>query len=139
MIKLCTGLVAALLVATSVPTLAQTISYADAIGRLGSNCSQDIAKYCAKVNLGNGRVQQCITQNQANVSPACRATIAEVDRLLKLRAEARRVVIKVCERDMGRLCQGIQPGDGNMLECILKAQRSASQSCNQAITDAGYR
>jgi hypothetical protein len=127
------------LVATSTISLAQTIGYADAIGRLATGCGQDIAKNCAKVNLGNGRIQQCLSQNQAKVSGGCRATIAEVQRLLQLRAEARRVVIRVCDPDMRRLCQGVQPGDGNMLECMLKAQRSASQSCNQAITDAGYR
>lgn len=139
MIRLCAGIAALVLIGTGAPSLAQTIGYADAISRLATNCGQDIAKHCAKVNLGNGRIQQCLSQNQAKVSGGCRATITEVQRLLQLRTEARRVVIRVCDADMKRLCQGVQPGDGNLLECLMKAQRSTSQSCNQAITDAGYR
>jgi hypothetical protein len=139
MIRMCAAIAALVLAGTSTSSLGQTIGYADAIGRLATGCGQDIAKYCAKVNLGNGRIQHCLTQNQAKISGGCRATITEVQRLLQLRAEARRVVIRVCDADMRRLCQGVQPGDGNMLECLLKADRRTSQSCNQAITDAGYR
>lgn len=139
MITRLAGMTALILVGITAPSLAQTVGYADAIDRLARSCNQDIAKHCSKVNLGGGRVQQCLTQNQAKISTGCRSTIAEVQNLLQLRAEARRVVIRVCDADMKRLCQGVQPGDGNMLECILKAQRSVSQSCNQAVTDAGYR
>jgi len=37
------------------------------------------------------------------------------------------------------LCSGVQSGDGNLLECFLKAERHANAQCRQAVTDAGYR
>jgi hypothetical protein len=37
------------------------------------------------------------------------------------------------------LCGSVQKGDGQILECMILAQRSVSAKCNQAITDAGYR
>ena len=139
MIKLYAGLTALILIGGSAPAVAQTIGYAEAIGRLSISCGKDIQQFCKKANLGGGRVQQCLDQNQAKVSAACRAASAEVKVLLQKRADARRQVLKVCEIDMRRRCPDVQPGDGNILECILKAERSVSSQCNQAVTNAGYR
>jgi hypothetical protein len=137
--KLYAGLVVAFVMSGSVPLAAQTIGYAEAIDRLSVACGKDIDRHCKKVNLGGGRVQQCLTQNQAKVSVGCRAAVADVAILLQKRAAARSNVLKVCDVDMRRLCPGVQVGDGNLLECFFKAERSASPACRQAVTDAGYR
>jgi hypothetical protein len=101
-------------------------------------CGKDIDKYCKKTNLGGGRVQQCLGQNQASVSARCKATVTEVRDLLQKRAEARVAVLRVCDVDIRRLCAGIQPGDGNLMECFYKARRNMSAQCQQAVVDAGY-
>jgi hypothetical protein len=118
---------------------AQTIGYAEAIDLLSANCGKDIATYCGKENLGGGRVQRCLAQNQGKISPRCKAATAEVVALIRKREAARQAVPKVCERDIGRLCSGVQAGDGNLLECFMKAEARASAPCRQAVTDAGYR
>ena len=118
---------------------AQTIGYAEAIDLLAANCGKDIATYCGKANLGGGRVQRCLAQNQAKISANCKAASVEVVALLQKRAAARQAVLKVCEADIGRLCSGVQPGDGNLLGCFLKAEARANPQCRQAVTDAGYR
>ena len=140
MTRLYPALVLSLLIgsASSIAT-AQTIGYAEAIDRLAANCGTDINKHCKAVNLGGGRIQSCLDQNQAKVSGQCRATIVEVRELLQKRAAARVYVLKACDVDARRLCPGVQPGDGNLLECFFKAERSASPQCRQAVTDAGYR
>lgn len=139
MIKLFAGAIALLLVAGAGPATAQTIGYAQAIDRLAVACGKDIGQYCKTVNLGGGRVQQCLSQNQAKVSPGCRTTQTEVMALLQKRAAARNYVLQACDIDMRRLCPGVQPGDGNLLECFFKAEQRASAQCRQAVTDAGYR
>ena len=118
---------------------AQTIGYAQAIDLLAANCGKDIAAFCARENLGGGRVQRCLVQNQAKVSSRCKAASVEVEGLLQKRAAARQAVLRVCESDIGRLCSGVQPGDGNLLGCFLKAEGRISAQCRQAVTDAGYR
>jgi hypothetical protein len=137
--RLLAALAASMVVATAVPAAAQTIGYAEAIDRLAVRCGKDIDQFCKKVNLGGGRVQQCLSQNQAKVSSGCKVAFAEVASLLQKRADARSYVLKVCDADIRRLCQGVQPGDGNLLECFFKAERNASPQCRQAVTDAGYR
>lgn len=139
MIKLYAGAVALLIVAGAGPTAAQTIGYAQAIDRLAVACGKDIGQYCKTVNLGGGRIQQCLNQNQAKVSAGCRATTAEVMSLLQKRAAARSYVLQACDVDIRRLCPGVQPGDGNLMECFFKAEQRASPQCRQAVTDAGYR
>ena len=67
---------------------AQSIGYADAIGQVGMSCSRDIDKSCKKLNLGGGRISQCLEQNQT-VSPACKATVTSLKVLLTTRAQAR--------------------------------------------------
>ena len=137
--KLYAGLVVAFVLAGSAPLVAQTIGYAEAIDRLSVACGKDIDRHCKKVNLGGGRVQQCLTQNRAKVSAGCRSAVPDVTILLQKRAAARSSVLKVCDVDMRRLCVGVHAGDGNLLECFFKAERNASPACRQAVTDAGYR
>jgi outer membrane protein OmpA-like peptidoglycan-associated protein len=83
-------------------------------------------------------VQQCLERNQANVSPQCKATIKQVVTLISNRAVARASVHRICERDILRLCSGIQPGDANLLECYSHVEQNVTPACRKVIEDAGY-
>ena len=133
------GLILCWLVAGAAPAGAQTIGYAEAIDLLAANCGKDIATHCGQANLGGGRVQRCLVQNQARISGRCKTANVEVVTLLRKREAARQAVLKVCEPDIRRLCAGVVAGDGNLLECFLKAEARANAQCRQAVTDAGYR
>ena len=117
---------------------AQTIGYAEALDSLAGRCHQDISKFCSKVNLGNGKVADCLEQNWSKVSKACKTANSTVATLIKKRTAARQSVPKVCELDRLRLCSGVQPGDANLMECFYKTRSNVSQACRQAIEDAGY-
>ncbi len=117
---------------------AQTIGYADALGRLGTSCSSDIAKFCKNEPLGGGRIRQCLQRNRASVSPGCTGSIAALSSLLVKRAAARAAVPRVCDVDIKRRCSGIQQGDGNLMECFYKTKQNISAACQQAVADAGY-
>jgi OmpA-OmpF porin, OOP family len=127
-----------LLIAYTERLNAQTIGYAEAVGRVATSCGADIDKFCKKSDLGGGRVQQCLDQNQASVSPQCKVTVVELAALLKKRALARASVARICDADIRRLCAGIQSGDGNLMECFYKARRNVSAKCQQAVSDAGF-
>src|SRR5262245_3201117 len=114
---------------------AQTIGYAEAVARLGASCGKDINQLCKNVGLGGGRIQQCLGRNQAAVSPACNAAVADLAVLLRKRAAARAAVVRVCERDIRALCSGVQAGDGNLMECFYKAKQHISAPCQGAWAD----
>jgi OOP family OmpA-OmpF porin len=132
------ALAASLLFAGADRLHAQTIGYAEALDALAVSCGKDIGKFCRQANLGGGRIADCLERNQANVSPRCKATAFETAQLLKKRAAARAAVISLCELDRLQFCGGIEPGDGNLIECFYKAQRNIRPACRQAIADAGY-
>jgi outer membrane protein OmpA-like peptidoglycan-associated protein len=117
---------------------AQTIGYADAIDRLAVNCGKDIEKFCKKEPLGGGRIRQCLQQNRALVAPSCMAAMNELTTLLQKRVAARAAIDGACERDRLRLCSGIKPGDGKLLECFSKVKQNVSAACRQMVADAGY-
>jgi OOP family OmpA-OmpF porin len=124
--------------ATTGTAVAQTVGYAEAFDHFAVGCGKDIDKYCKKTDLGGGRVQQCLDQNQASVSASCKSTISELRVQIQKRTAARAAVMRVCERDILRLCGGIQPGDGNLIECFYKVRRNTSAQCQRAVADAGY-
>lgn len=128
----------AFLFAATASAQAETIGYAEALNHVGTACGQDIAKHCKAMDLGGGRVQQCLEQNRSQVSPACMATVNNLRALLIKRAEARAAVPRICDVDIRRLCAGVQPGDGNLMECFYKAKRNVSAACQRAVSDAGY-
>lgn len=117
---------------------ADTISYADAITTFSKDCGSDIQKLCKGLNLGNGRIADCLSENSARVSPTCKSTYAGIFQSIQRREEAQASYTKVCQRDMARRCSGVK-GDGHVLACLIKAEKHVGDGCNQAITDAGWR
>jgi outer membrane protein OmpA-like peptidoglycan-associated protein len=136
--KLAKVALAAILLAWSQSTDAQTIGYAEAIDQFALSCSKDIARFCKQTNLGGGRIQRCLDQNQGAVSASCKANLSSLQELLQKRAAARTAVLRVCDADIRRMCTGVQMGDGNLMECFYKAKRSMSAQCQQTVADAGY-
>jgi outer membrane protein OmpA-like peptidoglycan-associated protein len=132
------ALATAALLTCGLPLRAQTIGYAEAVGHLGVTCGADIDKLCKNENLGGGAVQRCLEINQAAVSPQCKASIVQLTTLLRIRSAARASVARICDADRQRLCAGIEPGDGNLMECFEKTKRNVSAKCRQAVADAGF-
>jgi hypothetical protein len=117
---------------------ADTISYADAVTTLAQSCGADIKKVCSGLNLGNNAITDCLQKNSAKVSPTCTSTLAGVIASIKQRQAAQIAYYTVCKRNMATTCKGVK-GDGNMLSCLIKAERMTGPKCTQAITDAGWR
>lgn len=132
-------LAAALLAGSVAGAQAQTMSYAQAAGLLAKSCGKDITKLCPNVNLGNGKLVDCMEKQISKVSAQCKADYATATASIAKRDAAQDSIAQVCGRDAAQLCPGMVPQDGNLLSCLLKATNVVSAACNQAITDAGYR
>ncbi len=126
-------------VGLAAPAAAQTVGYADAIKILGASCGNDINKYCKNVNIGSNRIQECLIKNSAKLTNKCKTDYVLVYVLLEKRFRAQQAVARICDRDIQTRCKLVKPGRGNVLKCMLKAEKSVGKVCNQAITDAGYR
>lgn len=133
------GLAAAALTAGIAAASAQTMSYSDAGALLAQSCGKDIEKYCAKVNLGDGALRDCLMGANSKVNPQCVADYQTVVASLTKRAAAQASVAKLCRNDVARHCQGMVPGDAHFLSCLNASYRVVTAACNQAIVDAGWR
>ena len=72
------GLAAAMVVAAVpfVPSHAQAPQVTQAEGRaIYLACRQDIQRYCANVQRGEGRIAMCMRDNEQNLSPSCKAAV----------------------------------------------------------------
>jgi hypothetical protein len=127
-----------LLMLGSAGAQAQTMSFEQAGAIILNSCGADINKHCRNANLGSGGVRNCLISNPS-VSRECISEISRVIGAVQKRAQARQSVLQICDADIRRLCGSVQAGDGQILECMLTAQRGTGARCNQAITDAGYR
>jgi hypothetical protein len=45
------------------------------VGTRHGVCSADIQKFCENVERGKGKVRECLTQHEADLSPACKTRI----------------------------------------------------------------
>jgi hypothetical protein len=108
-----TRLLALLLVATSLPALAE------------DPCAAEAARLCSKAR-GEAALLGCLRSQEKELAPACRA---ELSALLAIAEEYG----QDCEADARRLCAATPPGEGRLLRCLKDQESFLSQSCQGAI------
>lgn len=118
---------------------AQTMSYAEAGALIAKSCGPSIEKYCSKLNIGSGQVQQCLQDNKANVPAQCFADYAAVVASITKRVAAQGEAYKVCENDIRQFCPGVKPGDAQILDCLNASTKVVRPACKQVILDAGWQ
>ncbi len=117
---------------------APTVSFTESLQMLAKDCGTEIDTHCAGVNLGNNRLKNCLSRNQASLPAVCRDTYGRVFTLIDRRAQARNSLLKRCEADAKKLCSDAQKDDGSVIECLLSAKR-VGWRCSQALTEANFR
>jgi len=127
-----TGLISvAILISATNSNVAQAQSTKGRAAALA--CGQELKKQCSGVPMGvpfgvpvqPTNVLLCLQKNQAELPTRCRALANNV--------------VRRCDRDAARLCQGVVAGQGNILGCLTTARRSVSSRCNAALDAAFLR
>ena len=122
------------------PASAETMKFEDGAAMLGASCAKDIETNCRGVNLDPTRLKDCLNRNQDVLSPQCKTDFGRAFEAIQKRVAARAAVTKLCERDVAKLCGGIDKADrGKALECLIAGPRGMGINCNKAVVEAGYR
>jgi hypothetical protein len=58
---------------------AELEQFAAAVTHVAVECADDLEKYCAEVELGEGRVGTCLLEHKEEVTDACRQAIADTE------------------------------------------------------------
>lgn len=92
-------------------------------------CAQDAARLCKGVEPGEGRIAKCMKAHENELSPACKARIAEFREEAK---EAR----DACQEDVQKNCKDVKPGGGRILQCLKAHESALSPQCREKLAEA---
>lgn len=132
------GAAACALILSAGAASAQTMSFADAGALIAKNCGPSIERFCSKDNVGTGQIQACLMQHQDQVPQACFDSLQSAGVSLDKRMAAQEAAGKACNADARQYCQGVKPGDANLLDCLQTAAKVVNATCKQTLTDAGW-
>ncbi|QJD29166.1 cysteine rich repeat-containing protein [Methylococcus geothermalis] len=92
-------------------------------------CSDEIAKYCKNLRIGGGRIQNCLKEHKAQLSPACQSG-------LEASLARHREIQAACGADVERLCKDVRPGKGRVANCLKEHHRQVSSACKDVLAAA---
>jgi Cysteine rich repeat len=87
-------------------------------------CAEDAAKLCQGVKPGGGAIARCLKEHSNELSPACKKNIAKAKKKVREFKEA-------CKDDAQRLCEGIKPGGGKIVQCLKQHEDELSADCKE--------
>ena len=93
---------------------------------LKSMCSVEIEKFCGGVQLGGGRIGECLLSREAELSEKCRSAMNDSFER-----------IKACAEDREKFCGDVKPGGGRPRVCMSLHQDKLSAECKAALIRAG--
>lgn len=85
-------------------------------------CAGDIQSLCQGIPAGGARIYYCLKSNWNNLSDGCKATFDQANQL------AREVSLD-CQADVFSWCQGVPPGQGRILSCLISHYDDLSSGC----------
>lgn len=105
-------------------------------------CQPDLARYCASRG-GAKEGMECLLDHQQDVTDSCYAAMkqrmqspqeAPQETAAPATAPARGGM-QACQADLKKLCQGVQPGGGRLVKCLLDQQPSLSDACYSTLAE----
>ena len=85
-------------------------------------CESEVREFCEGVSPGAGRVAKCLYEHNDDLSKACKR---QTDKLLVHTLE----VHVDCIDDAERFCDGVEPGEGRVGQCLNEHRDSLSRAC----------
>jgi hypothetical protein len=91
-------------------------------------CDAEVQQFCPD-SLTPEERQQCVAQRMKRLPLPCQQIVRQ--RMVRWKqAEGYRAA---CADDVRRVCQGLEPGDGRMLNCLQEHAQDLSESCYQSL------
>lgn len=89
-------------------------------------CRADAERLCKGVRPGGGRIAACLQEHAADVSQECQATMTTV-------REKAAAFMEACGGDAQKLCAGVKPGRGRVVQCLRSHEAELTEACRTAI------
>lgn len=102
--------------------------------QLKKSCADDVAKFCADVEPGNGKVHECLLNHKAELAATCK--VAEGKLQVALSSDVRlHPGFKQCTDEIKVHCKSVKPGQGRMFRCLQESMEKSdfSDGCKKQI------
>jgi len=102
-------------------------------------CEKELTTYCKDVTPGEGRVLACLYAFEDKLSAKCEYALYDAAAQLQRAVTALSYAVNECRDDLQKLCSGTQPGEGRLLACLTKNDKSVSKRCKDALKETGLK
>lgn len=92
-------------------------------------CIVELEKLCEAAQPGEAR-RKCFRENENKLSPICQRQMDDMAARIKEDMQHFRTA---CAADVKQFCPDIQPGGGNVLQCLEENYKEVSENCYQAL------
>jgi hypothetical protein len=92
-------------------------------------CKADREKLCPGMKPGDGKLNECLKQHEAELSPECAASRKE-------RQDAWKAVRAACKDDFAKFCKDAPKEDGGKRKCLQSHESELGQACADALKAA---
>ena len=89
-------------------------------------CIEDAEKLCKGIQVGEGRIAQCLREHSNQLSPACKANISDAKVKIQDFTQA-------CNGDMTKFCTSTKPGGGRILQCLKQHEAELTPQCKEKL------
>ena len=99
-------------------------------------CRGDVERLCKDVQPGEGRVAQCLKDNEASVSGACKEHMGKLHERGQQRMQEFQ---RACKSDLDQYCKDVPRGQGKVVGCLREHSDNLSSSCKAELAQIDKR
>ena len=128
------GIVLGVVLLAAMPATAQ-----DLVQIVADGCRAELEMYCKDVKPGDGRILACLYSRADKLSGKCEYALYDAAVQLERAVAALAYVANECADDLDKHCRGVVAGEGRLLDCIEKNEKTVSSRCKDAIKEVGLK
>ena len=102
-----------------------------------SGCEADENLLCPGLQHNSRKSFMCLMAYEAHLPNSCALGIVEAAMTLEAGMMAIDHSIKACEADADKFCLEVQPGNGRIVQCLVKNEANLAEQCVTALKDTG--
>lgn len=112
-------------------------------GELGEQvldgCNTELARFCAEVTPGEGRLLACLYAHGDKLSGQCDHALYNAAVRLERAIDAITYVASECRAELETHCAEVEVGEGRVAQCLKDHASELSPGCDQALTEVGAK
>ena len=96
-------------------------------------CGLDVKEYCSKVTEGGGRMIACLYGHADKISSACEYQMFKIANAFSESFKSVNEIADACMDDIDAYCDGSEPGQGRIINCLIERYEYISRKCYKTI------